>query len=261
MTDSLSAAECALYAILFIPVAFLVVRHGIHGLLGWLFLAVFCTLRIIGAGMAIKDSSPAASIISNVGLSPILLAVAGILHEARTYRIHKVEQKQEWAFAIAYHIPVVVGVAITAVGSSKLQHHEQPIEKSEKLVKAGLAILAVCWGILVAWTAISFKAPKARNADRANAGTVLLGSNVPALVLIGVRVFYSVVALSTQKSYLNPTTGTLPIRVILGFLPELIATIIYVAAGLKTQGVAKLLHLDNRGDESLVYKFHAVPTA
>lgn len=82
MTNSLSAAECAFYAVLIIPVLFLIVRHGLHGLLGWLFLALFCTLRIIGGGMAVNDSSPAASIISNVGLSPILLAAAGILHEA-----------------------------------------------------------------------------------------------------------------------------------------------------------------------------------
>lgn len=82
MTDSLSAAECALYAILIFPILFLVVRHGLPGLLGWLFLAFFCTLRIIGAGMVINNSSPSASVISNVGLSPILLAAAGLLHEA-----------------------------------------------------------------------------------------------------------------------------------------------------------------------------------
>lgn len=194
MTDSLSAAECALYAILFIPVAFLAVRHGIHGILGWLFLAIFCTLRIIGAGMTINDSSPAASIISNVGLSPMLLAAAGIIHEAlvflyfsfpeanilirsnrRTYRIHKVEKKQEWAFALSYHIVVVAGIALTAAGSSELQNHKEgePVEKSEKLVKSGMAILAFCWALLVAWTVLSFMAPKARNPDRASAGTVV----------------------------------------------------------------------------------------
>lgn len=82
MINPLSAAECALYAVLFIPVVFLAARHGLHGLLGWIFLALFCTLRIIGGGMAVHDSSPTASIISNVGLSPMLLAAAGILHEA-----------------------------------------------------------------------------------------------------------------------------------------------------------------------------------
>lgn len=82
MTDSLSAAECAFYAVLIIPVLFLVVRHGLPGLLGWLFLAFFCTLRLIGGGMAVHDSSPSASVISNVGLSAILLAAVGLLHEA-----------------------------------------------------------------------------------------------------------------------------------------------------------------------------------
>lgn len=82
MTDALAATECAIYAVLFIPVVFHIVRHGRHGLLGWLFLSLFCILRIIGSGMSVNDSSHAASTISNVGLSPILLATAGILHEA-----------------------------------------------------------------------------------------------------------------------------------------------------------------------------------
>ena len=82
MTDALSAAQVAVYAVLIIPVLFLVVRHGVQGLLGWLFLALFCTLRLIGGGMAVNSSSPTATIISSVGLSPILLAAAGILHEA-----------------------------------------------------------------------------------------------------------------------------------------------------------------------------------
>lgn len=56
-----------------------------------------------------------------------------------------------------------------------------------------------------------------------------------ALIFIGVRVFYSLVAMCTQAEYLNPTTGSLAVRVVLGFLPELIAVIAYVAAGIKTQ--------------------------
>jgi hypothetical protein len=82
MTNSLSAATCAIYAVLSIPVLYLLVRHGRYGLLGWLFLFFFCTLRIIGGALAINDTSGAANIISSVGLSPLLLATAGILHEA-----------------------------------------------------------------------------------------------------------------------------------------------------------------------------------
>lgn len=82
MTNALAAVECAFYAFLILPVLYLLFRHRTYGLMGWLFLSFFCILRIIGGGMTVHSSSGAGSIISNVGLSPILLAAAGILHEA-----------------------------------------------------------------------------------------------------------------------------------------------------------------------------------
>lgn len=72
-----------------------------------------------------------------------------------------------------------------------------------------------------------------------------------SLVFIGVRVFYSVVTLSTRDAYLNPTTGSMAIRVVLAFFPELIATIIYIAAGLKTQGAAQLMEQGGSYDYSI----------
>lgn len=68
---------------------------------------------------------------------------------------------------------VVAGVALTAAGSAKLQNHQQPIDKAEKTVKAGIAILAVSWGVLVGWAGLSFTAPRARNSTVARAGTVV----------------------------------------------------------------------------------------
>lgn len=73
----------------------------------------------------------------------------------------------------------------------------------------------------------------------------LLWAVVVSLAFIGARVFYSVVTISTGNPNLNPTTGNLAIRVVLSFLMELIATIIYVAAGLKTQGAARLMEEDS----------------
>lgn len=81
MVDALSAATVAIYAALLLVVLYLFVRHGREGLLGWLYLAIFCILRIIGGGMGINKPSTSASIISSVGLSPLLLATSGILHE------------------------------------------------------------------------------------------------------------------------------------------------------------------------------------
>ena len=83
MTNTLSAATCAIYVFLTFPVLYILCKHGRRGFLGWFFLFAFCTLRIISGGMGVKgSSSPAASIISSVGLSPLILAASGILHEA-----------------------------------------------------------------------------------------------------------------------------------------------------------------------------------
>lgn len=197
----------------------------------------------------------------------------------RLFRIHNVNQKLEMALGLLFHFPVIAGVALTAAGSSKLQAKEQPIEKAEQLVKAGMAILTVTWAILVGWTALSLTAPRAQNV-KARAGTVvcsdvrvspyligifllidlkLLWSITFSLVFIGIRVFYSLATLTTQKPSLNPTTGSLPIRVLLAFLPELIATIAYVAAGLQTQGAAQLGDQDEGDDYSMPRKTQSAP--
>lgn len=89
MTDSLAAATCAIYVILAFPILYLLFKHGRNGFLGWLYLFVFCGLRIISGGLGVKKSDGAtASIISNIGLSPLLLATAGILHEAFVTHYH-----------------------------------------------------------------------------------------------------------------------------------------------------------------------------
>ncbi|KAJ5776500.1 uncharacterized protein N7511_001511 [Penicillium nucicola] len=238
MTNALSVAELAIYIALAFPTVYLIIKHGRQGLLGWLFLFIFCTLRIIGNALAIKPSSPTASIIASVGLSPLLLGASGILHEARIYRILGLNQKLEWALALLYHIFVVGGVALTAAGSAKLQKHQQPVETADGIVKAGIAILTICWAALVGGIVFSFITP-ARTSAVGRAGTTLLTTLAFALVWIGIRVFYSLVYLCTQKQYLNPTTGSLAIRLILGFLAELIAAISLIVAGVVTQDASR----------------------
>ena len=81
-----------------------------------------------------------------------------------------------------------------------------------------------------------------------------------SLLFIGVRVFYSLVALCSQIASLNPTTGVFIIRLILGFLPELIATLVYIAAGVKTRNVARMADNDT-GAVPMVYKQYSAPYA
>ncbi|GFF49216.1 hypothetical protein IFM61606_04852 [Aspergillus udagawae] len=259
MTNSLSAASYPIYAVLAMAALYLLIRHGRYGLLGWLFLLIFCILRIIGGLVAARDTGTAANIISSVGLSPLLLATAGILHEARHYRIQPLDTKMEWVSVLAYHMLVVAGVALTAAGSAKLQEHEQPLDKAEKIAKAGISILVVAWGFLVGWAGFSFTAPRGRNSSLTRAGTVLLTAVAFSLVFIGIRVFYSLAALCTQRPSLNPVTGSLAIRVVLGFLPEVIAVLGYIFAGIRTRGAALLAHVEEEEMGSVPPKPRAQP--
>jgi len=87
-TGRLSIAQLALYALFTPLILFCLVKHGKGGLLGWLYLLAFSSLRIAGSTITIKDqtsttgSSSGASIISSIALSPLLLASFGVLHEA-----------------------------------------------------------------------------------------------------------------------------------------------------------------------------------
>ena len=87
MTDALAVATIIIYAILIQPVFYCLWKHGRHGILGWVALQSFCLLRIIGNAIllhaeATNASNSNALLISNIGLSPLLLAALGFLHEA-----------------------------------------------------------------------------------------------------------------------------------------------------------------------------------
>jgi hypothetical protein len=81
--DSLSVAQLAIYTTLCIPAIYVLVKHRRASILGWIFLFVFCSLRLVAGAISMNNkSNGGASIVSNIGLSPLLLATVGILHEA-----------------------------------------------------------------------------------------------------------------------------------------------------------------------------------
>ena len=84
--NSLAAAYLVIYILLLPFNIYTLIRHGRHGILGWLYLILFAFLRIIGAGLQLSDSSSkTAALINGIGLSPLTLAVLGVLHESSYY--------------------------------------------------------------------------------------------------------------------------------------------------------------------------------
>ncbi|KAL7917648.1 hypothetical protein ACQKWADRAFT_26901 [Trichoderma austrokoningii] len=242
MTATLTA-ELAIYAILSIPTLYIVFKHGRVGILGWAYLLAFCTLRIVG-GILDLSGSTSASIISSVGLSPLLLAAYGILHEARTYYCDPLAKKVETAATLLFHILVTTGVATVASGASKLQSSNvkpEDVSKNTSLVKIGISLLTLSWAVIAiasVWT-LARPATSPQSKSISAAGTRLLWSVLVSDVFSGIRVIYALVALVTQDKNLNSQTGSLAIRVILGLIPELISALGFITAGLVTRDVAR----------------------
>ncbi|KAK5636960.1 hypothetical protein RRF57_012672 [Xylaria bambusicola] len=241
MTDSVPTAQLAVYIVLTIPVLYLLFRHWPTGLLGWFYLFAFTTLRIVGGAMSMGDSSTSggASIISSVGLSPLLLATSAILHEGRVYRGLR-RPKLEWWMVGLFHLIVATGVALVGTGASALEQGSNATQGDLVLLDIGIALLAAAWLTLCFWTAIGFLPGHHMETAAAHiGGTLLLHAVAFSLVLTGIRVLYTLVALASQKPYLNPSTGSVAIRIILILLPELSVTILFIVAGMRSRNAAR----------------------
>lgn len=81
--NGLFPADLAVYLFLTSFVLYVYWSHRWVGWMPWTNLLVFCIVRIVGGATGVKDStSIAANVISGIGMSPLLLAIDGLLHEA-----------------------------------------------------------------------------------------------------------------------------------------------------------------------------------
>jgi len=83
----IAIAEICVYVPIFILTLITVFRHGAGRQLGWIYLTIFCLIRLVGAGFKFaNDNNPTnstdlewATILFSVGLSPLLMASLGLL--------------------------------------------------------------------------------------------------------------------------------------------------------------------------------------
>lgn len=87
-TGKIAIAQLAFFLAAVLPAHYCLFKHRGHGFLGWLFLCLFCIIRITGAAIIVADESgnkavsKAGLIISSVAVAPLILSVAGIAHES-----------------------------------------------------------------------------------------------------------------------------------------------------------------------------------
>ena len=85
--ESLSIAEIAIYPPILLALIFVLIRHGISKQSGFIYLATFCIIRIVGAGFGIAAAIHPTNttdqiwsgIIGSIGIFSILGATGGLL--------------------------------------------------------------------------------------------------------------------------------------------------------------------------------------
>jgi hypothetical protein len=87
-TGHIAIAQLAFFLIAILPANYCLLKHGLPGILGWLFLVMFCLIRIIGTAIIVSDESrnkpvsQAGGIITSIAIAPLIIATAGVAHES-----------------------------------------------------------------------------------------------------------------------------------------------------------------------------------
>ncbi|CAN8104782.1 unnamed protein product [Discula destructiva] len=245
-----AAAVLAIYLVLLIPAIYTTIKHGFKAMawLGWVYFLLFCSLRIIGSALQIADpTSTGAAIISSVGLSPLTIAVGGVLHEARYYLLslqHNAEKhKLDRSFILMFHLAVGVAIALLAAGASNLQKPSTRADP-EKLAKAwrmagvGALILFAALALVflgAVYTFLCHRTPVATQQQLAQRLVLAVGVASP---LLAVRVVGSAAYYFGKNADMNPVTGVWGIRIGLYLVPEVLAACVLLVGGLLSRNVA-----------------------
>ncbi|KAF4984091.1 hypothetical protein FZEAL_630 [Fusarium zealandicum] len=180
MTDSISAAKLAIYIIFAQPALYCLFKHGKPGFVGWFYVQLFCVLRIATGGMGLHGSKTSAVslVLNSVGLSPLLLAASGVLHEARRATDHRLNRKLDIILEVQYHVLMAAAMAIMVTAVIKLQQGDStPTMKI--LLRVGSALIALAWLLLVLWALWSLA--KVRGSQRGRRIHSMPGGNLRIL--------------------------------------------------------------------------------
>ncbi|KAL2803353.1 hypothetical protein BJX63DRAFT_440185 [Aspergillus granulosus] len=239
-------ADLIVYLILLPLAIYNFITHRWTGFLPWYFTIVFCGARIAGGALGIHDnSSLAPNIIQSVAITPLILGVDGLTHEARVHRYPSQHSFLNWTVVTVTSVAMIAAIGLSIEGAINIfQHDGNGSSRDFAFWKAGSALMMAVWGFELFWAVYSIAPSRRAKMGSGGAGyqgsTVLLRGSLVALIFIGIRVIYALVAVATGREDLNPVYGKTVVRVVLMFLPEALATIVMLLVGFKTRHLRAL---------------------
>ena len=266
--ESLAIAQLAIYVPVLFASIVVVIRHGFHKQLGWIFLAILAIVRIIGSGFeiaAVKNPHNSAdiewgAILQSVGISPLLLASLGLLKRIIDETPTHVSSNSGFqipllAFSVVaqlskrltknapassrrgqviqlLYLPCTIAFILCIVGGTDLASAKPSDQHSGKsLLKAGIILFVVVYAALFLITILT-----ARDFNRIIPGERRIFIVVlAALPLLGTRILFGVLSIFLNDKTFAIFGGNIAARVLLAVVEEFLVVIAYTIVGLTTQ--------------------------
>ncbi|KAF6233117.1 hypothetical protein HO173_008661 [Letharia columbiana] len=269
-SESLDIAELAIYLPLLSLTLFVVFRHGIHRQSGWIYLAIFCLIRIIGAALGIAaEKKPSkvsdlewSAILGSVGISPLLLASLGLLKRITDETTKRVPT--EGAIQERSRFETVVSYTILGRIFGRLGVHQFATSYRSRFLQllqipAAIAlIICIVGGSDLTDSSISEQSTGkklikagliifliiyiclflliAKSASQINGlpsgEKRVLSALIVALPLLGVRILFSLLAYFSTISTFSPINGNVLVRAFMAIFEEILIVIVYTLAGI-----------------------------
>lgn len=254
--DAIAIFQLVYYTPCLLGSIFVAARHGATKTSGWIFLTIFCVIRLVGAGSRIATISDTSSdtpytialVCSVLGLSPLLMSSLGLIARAYYSIMH-----QPWntissmVVVKIVHTPAVVALILCIVGATSASVPAK-IE-SEPTVKIGIILYVVVYAMLVLLTLGAWYGKR-----RTGEGEGMLVLAVfCALPLILVRLLYAVLATFSHRHEFDPATASQTIQLFMSVIEEMAVVVIYLATGMKLPAVPADRASNTR--EKMAYRF------
>lgn len=236
----LAMAELIFYIAALFALLFAAWIHRKPFTFGWILLVIFVLMQFIGAALDVGTGknngvSSTGSILTGVGLSPQLLGMAGVVRQW-SIRTLDLDHKTSQIVGIVYHMLVVVGIAMYAIGVTGSTKNP-PTDHWESKEHIGVLILFLSWLILL--IVLLFLASKVKR-QAAQSGSppplrALYWAMILSMGFIGVRVLYQTVRAFQNSSAFGNTTSDVVLNGIFEFAMSALMALSMIAGGILTR--------------------------
>jgi hypothetical protein len=241
--DGVSILKLVIYTPYFFASLYVCFKMGFMKGSGWIYLSIFCLLRIVGSSAQLASISShstttytIAAVCDAVGLTPLFLASLGLISRAYYSILNSPVKGMLFSMTVLRIPQIVTTVAgiLCIVGATSVNNIQDFTKEST--VHIGVILYVVSYIILFILTIIAAAVyVKQRSGERAL--ILAVGAALPFLL---VRILYTLIAcFAHNASSFNLVTGSVAINLVMAVLEEIIVVAIYTITGIKQEVVPK----------------------